>query len=191
MSDGVAIAETWELRESLRNLLGHLISFSHLSSELFRRQRRLQILQVLWLREMGRDRSLRLRGRNLRLMLFRSAVILRPIAGRQRRHQAYDQCYRGKDSFFVSHNTFLINSTVGRKVTRPDSESNRTGRDKAILKRVCSPRGARPPIPAMKMVGLSLVTMRPKPPIAPRETEAQEEGFKVWVSGRRTCGRQS
>ena len=112
MADGVAIAETWQLRESLRNLLGHLISFSHLSRELFRRQRRLQTLQVLWLGEMGRDRARRRLGRSLRLMLLRGVVILRTIAGRQRRRQAYDQCYCGNDSLFASHNTFLFNSTV-------------------------------------------------------------------------------
>ena len=38
--------------------------------------------------------------------------------------------------------------------------------------------------------GLLLVTNCPKPPFAPREDEVQEGCFKVWVSGRRTCGRQ-
>ena len=81
VSDAVAVAETWQLRESLRNLLRHLISLSHFPCELLRRQRWLQAIQGLWLGEMGRDRALKRRWGNLALMLLRGTVILSPIAG--------------------------------------------------------------------------------------------------------------
>jgi hypothetical protein len=42
-----------------------------------------------------------------------------------------------------------------------------------------------------EMVGLSIMTMRPKPSFALREEEVQEGSFKVGSSDRRTCGRQS
>jgi hypothetical protein len=81
MSDAVAVAETRQLRESLRNLLRHLISPSHLSSELFRRQRWLQAIQGLRLGEMGRYWALKRCWGNLRLTLLRGIVTLSPIAG--------------------------------------------------------------------------------------------------------------
>src|SRR5215470_18326595 len=112
VSDAVAVAETRQLRESLRNLLSHLISLSHLSSELFRRQRWLQAIQGLRLGEMGRDRALKHCWGILRLTLLSDIVILSPIARRQRHHQACDQCYCGNDFLFASHKAFLFNSVL-------------------------------------------------------------------------------
>ena len=54
----IAIAETGQLRESLWDLLRHLISPLHISGEIFRRQRRIQAGQWRSLGEMGRDPDL-------------------------------------------------------------------------------------------------------------------------------------
>ena len=80
VSDTVAVAKTRQLRESLRNLLRHLISLPYLSRKLFRRQRRLQAGEGRRLGEMGRDRTLKGRGGSLRLIL-RGVVTLNLITG--------------------------------------------------------------------------------------------------------------